>query len=66
MFRETGSFAKLLQAPRQPLADALGVVMGVMVVRRSLCVCRHFFTAGTGQPSVRKGEAGRPAPLARL
>jgi len=26
----------------------------------------YFFTSGTGQSSVRKGEAGNPAPLARL
>lgn len=63
---QTHRFPEFLQSPRQPLADALGVVVGGVAGRGSLCVCRHFFTTGTGQSSVRKGEAGKPAPFARL
>ena len=31
---QTASFPQLLQAPRQPLTDALGVVVSVVIVRR--------------------------------
>ena len=34
ILREACGLAKLLQTPRQPLADTLGVVVGVVVVRR--------------------------------
>ena len=63
---ESHRFPEFLQATRQPLADAFGVVVVVVAGRGSLGVFRHFFTTGTGQSSVRKGEAGNPAPLARL
>ncbi len=63
---QTHRFPECLQASRQPLPDALGVVVGGVAGRGSLGVCRHFFTSDTGQSSVRKGEAGKPAPFARL